>query len=374
MTARRGALTRRLAVDIVSTLEDAEQLAPEWDELATTVAAQPFAIPGLALPWWRHLGRGHLHIITVRSPTGDLVGVAPFHRRRFAGVDLVRPLGHGMGAIACFLQAPIKADVGRLLLDGMLGEKSTSGLHAPDLRLDDPVLRDARRREDLAVRAVLHDECPLIELDGIAGSEGLLAGPERAGLRKSLARADRRLADSSVTVEAATTPADVVRAIERVGPVYDAAENEWPRLHLGRPPYRDFLLDALGEMATRNQATILTLVVDDEPVAFDLHVHVGTVTYAILGRFDPSHAEISPGHLLLRAAVDRFAGTGIDHLDLQLGGDEYKTRWAGTTADTVEIEISSPDSMARHRALVTALEWTHRRRADVGSLLQRGTD
>ena len=213
MTSRRGALTRRLTVDIVSSMDDARSLAPEWDELASTVGAQPFAIPAMALPWWHHLGRGSLHIATVRTPAGELVGVAPFHRRRIAGVDLVRPLGHGLGAVASFLQAPIKADVGRLLVDGLLSDGTAPGLHIADLRLDDPVLRDSRRRDDLDVHATLHDECPLIELSGLGDAVDLLAAPTRSGLRKSLARADRALNGRRVTVAAASEAPKTCRCI-----------------------------------------------------------------------------------------------------------------------------------------------------------------
>jgi CelD/BcsL family acetyltransferase involved in cellulose biosynthesis len=373
MTARRGALTRKLSVNTVTTMEEAEALTPEWHELATSVAAEPFATPALALPWWRHFGRGVLHIVTVRGPSGELVGVAPFHRRKIAGIDLFRPLGHGLGAITCFLRAPIKADVSRLLLDGLLADATSPGVHSIDLRLDDPVLRDSRRRDDLAVHATLHDECPLIDLGSVDGSADFLTGSARSGLRKTLARTDRALEESVVRLDTATSPEAVIRAFERIEPLYDAAEEERPRLHLGRPPHRSFLLEALHELAVRDQTTLLTLLIDDEPAAFDLYVRVGTVAYAILGRFHPSHANISPGHLLLRSAIDEFAGSDTEQIDLQLGGDEYKTRWATSSADTVEAVIAPAGTVRRHRSLVTALEVTHRWRADVRSLLDRGT-
>lgn len=373
MTARRGSLTKRLTVDTVTSVDDAQVLAPEWHALAGSVSAQPFATPGMAIPWWRHLGRGSLHIVTVRNPSGALVGLAPFHRRRIAGVDLIRPLGHGLGAVAGFLQAPIKADVGRLLVDGLLADGSVPGIQATDLRLDDPVLRDSRRRDDLDVRAVLHDECPIIDVDGITGASDFLAGSGRAGLRKSLARADRELAASSVEVAAATTPDELVQAFERSGPVYDAAEADRPRLHLGDEPHRSFLLEALDDLGKRDQATYLTLLVDGEPVAFDLHVRIGSIVYAVLGRFHPAHAAISPGHLLLRDAVDRFAGSDVNRIDLQLGGDNYKTRWATGSVDTVATTIGQRGTQHRHRLLTTGLELAHRGRGGARSAVGRLT-
>ena len=68
----------------------------------------------------------------------------------------------------------------------------------------------------------------------------------------------------------------------------------------------------------------------------------GSVANAWLGRFDPDAAEWSPGHLLLRAGVDWAMSAGVATIDLQLGADEYKRRWADDAYDTVRV-IAAPD-------------------------------
>jgi CelD/BcsL family acetyltransferase involved in cellulose biosynthesis len=54
-------------VAIIDSVGGAETPADEWQALAAECGGGPFHLPGLALPWWRHLGRGQLRIVTVRN-------------------------------------------------------------------------------------------------------------------------------------------------------------------------------------------------------------------------------------------------------------------------------------------------------------------
>ncbi|WP_323792709.1 hypothetical protein, partial [Nocardioides sp.] len=94
-----------LTCDLTVTLEAAEALAPEWDALADACEAGPFARPLFALTWWRTLGTGELRVVTVRQD-GELVALAPLHRRRVGPLQVVRWLGHGLGTVAEALVRP----------------------------------------------------------------------------------------------------------------------------------------------------------------------------------------------------------------------------------------------------------------------------
>src|SRR5690606_38785756 len=81
-------------------------LEPEWDELARRAGRTPFALPALALAWWRHLGRGRPLVVTVRSARGRLLALAPLHERRLGPFRLVRWMGTGLGSVAEVLVDP----------------------------------------------------------------------------------------------------------------------------------------------------------------------------------------------------------------------------------------------------------------------------
>ncbi|KKM06323.1 hypothetical protein LCGC14_1745160, partial [marine sediment metagenome] len=66
---------------IVETQDVIEPLAPEWDDLADRVGAEPFLRPGWIGAWWRAFGRGRLEVVSLRRD-GRLAGVLPTYRRR----------------------------------------------------------------------------------------------------------------------------------------------------------------------------------------------------------------------------------------------------------------------------------------------------
>lgn len=358
MTKRSGQATRSLEVERITTLDEAERIADEWNELAAIGRASPFALPAMALPWWRHLGKGRLRIITARTSSGELVGLAPFHERRLGGLDIVRPLGHGLGAIASTLTAPVKADVAAAMASELVNGVRTV-VHLPDTPLDDPLVASVRRFAGVTLRATLHDECPIVDLDGLTGSQDLLGRPDHRTLRKLLARADRLLAERDVRVDIATGVDGVLDAFGRVAELFDAAEAAHPRVHLGRGPNGDFFRDTLAALAERSQVAVLTLLIDGEPASFDVYIVNGAVGSTILGRYHPRHADSSPGHLLLRAAVDWGVDQGLDELDLQLGADRYKTSWATGSRDTFEGVIAAPRTAVVAGPVLHGVESAH---------------
>jgi CelD/BcsL family acetyltransferase involved in cellulose biosynthesis len=64
----------------IASLAALERLRPEWEALWSEVPdASPFQHPAWLLPWWRHIGRGTLAAVAVRSPVGELVALAPLY-------------------------------------------------------------------------------------------------------------------------------------------------------------------------------------------------------------------------------------------------------------------------------------------------------
>lgn len=357
MTRSRANATGSLQVDVVSDTGGARSLQDEWTDLAVQSSATPFSLPAFALAWWEHLGRGRLHLVTVRDGSGALVGVGPFHIRRLGGLDTVRWLGHGLGAVGELVIGEAKGDVASTIWDNV-DPDGRAALQLLEYRHGGAGLL-ALRQGDWQVRAELRELCPVIDLRQVSSAADLLDHPDRRGLRKQLAKVDRRLErdGSKVSVSVAETPGQVAEAMPAVEAVYDAAEAAHPRQHLLRGRYHPFLTAALEDAARTGHLALLVAEIDGRPAAFDVHVGVGATASAWLGRYDPDLAARSPGHILLRAGVDWAAARGFDRLDLQLGADQYKMRWATGTYDTVGVTAArSPGGLARASATIAAAE------------------
>ena len=156
MTKGRGEATKSLQVEVLDDIERARPVVADWNDLGEELGASPFALPAFALAWWEHLGRGRLWIATVRDGSGRLVGLAPFHVRRLGGLDVVRWLGHGLGAVSELLVRPTKGDVAACIWS-TLADRRRCAIHLIEYRHAGAGLAQLRRAEAWDVRAVLAD-------------------------------------------------------------------------------------------------------------------------------------------------------------------------------------------------------------------------
>lgn len=349
-------------VEVLTTNDQIERLTPAWDELARAAGSQPFGLPAVARAWHRHFGNGTLEVLAARDRGGDLRALLPVQRRSKAGLTILEPVGQGMGAVAEAVARPGDASYVARIWERLADDAEI--LFATDLRLDGRGVDDLLDNAAIDWLATLSDGCPVLELDGFEDAEDYLSRPERAGLRKKIHKARRGLAGSDFRFQAVTEPDQVAHTLERLTPLYDRAEAANPRLHLGAEPNRAFFVEMLTGLAERGGLCLLVAELDGDPVAFDIHVVAGAVASTILGRFDPDAAAHSPGHLLTAAGIDWAIGAGVDTIDLQLGTDLYKRRWATRTYRTVEIVVAPSSRVAAVRRRLRIRELA--RRAAVG--------
>lgn len=341
-------------VEVLADPDAVSAVADEWLDLAAAAGASPFQEPVYALTWWRHRGRGRLHVVTVRSG-GALVALAPLHVRPIAGLQVVRFLGHGLGTVSEVLVRPGQEAAAAAVWEHLAGLPRVL-VELLEYRGDGGGLAQLRRSDALRSTAALRDVCPVIDLAGVSCGDDLL---ERLHRRHRLRRAVRR-SERFAVEEGVTTTVDVVRdaaGIEALLPaveaVYDAAEERQPRLHLLRPPWRDFLLELLRAWAARGQVTLLVARVDGVPAAFEVTVEDPVTSSSWLTRFDPAAAAYSPGHLLTRRVVDEALARGAARNDLLIGDGAHKLPWATGSYDTLTVH-AAPSALGPRRAALDA--------------------
>lgn len=337
-------------------------VAREWDDLAWRASTMPFLMRPVVAAWWQHLGRGGLEIVTARTSAGDLVAVAPLHVRAVGPIELSRWAGHGLGVIGQPLVDPDLDENEAAAIVGALWEAASAPRRI--LHLSDGVATrtasEAFRLSDQWVTTIDRDEVPIINLEGMGSAEDVLGLPRRRKLRKNIRRINR-LADERGGVEVR-----VVRelaALDAVWPqlvtVHDAAERANPRVHLLAGDRGRFSGQVVRSLMAQGRAAVIVVTVDGVARGFHVVLRSGQIGIAWLARFDPAAADVSPGHLMLQEAVTWATGEGLDRLDLQLGDDDYKLRWATGSYDTATTVVADPSWGQWAPRLVEGLDRLH---------------
>jgi len=329
---------------------DLERLRPQWSLLADEVDARIFTRPEWCLPWWRHLGRGRPAVISVHHG-GRLVALAPFHVRSRAGLEIVRFLGHGLGTIGRVLVAPGHEGALRAIWDTTM---------ASSRRVLQLFEYEAGGRDLAALEARLptgsfaeRDVCPVIHLDAY----GDVVTRRQRRLGQAFRRSERSGADGAppYTVEVGRDLDAINRLIPEVTAVYDAAEANRPRLHLLRPPWRDFTGAVMREAAAADRLRIVVVRIGGAPAAFAIGLRGRSSMAYWLPRFDPAFARFSPGNLGILALTEESMALGLKELDFGLGDADYKRRWSTGEYSTVGVVAASgPWPFRLHRVIEAA--------------------
>lgn len=303
---------------VLTHTEDLERLRPAWQELWTAdPRATPFHAPQWLLPWWKHVGRGRLLAFALRDAARRLDGFAPLYVHTDArGLRQLFPLGIATTDYLGVLMRPgCEDDVLQGLhraLERHAGEWDR--LHIPQLRSGDPLLQ-------LPGAAIApgepHPVLSLVPMPAIPKST-------LANLRTCRNRAARKGTLACETATRAELPA-YLSALSRLhglrwnarGEAGVLADQAVLRAHEEAAP----LLQDAGLLR------LCGLRLDGELVAVLYALADRRRWYYYLGGFDPAHADVSPGSLLLAHAIEQAAEEGAESFDFLRGAEAYKYRW-----------------------------------------------
>jgi alpha-maltose-1-phosphate synthase len=348
-----------LTIDLVTTLEEAERLAPAWEALANACGTRGTATPSYCLEWWRHCGRGRLLIVAVSDATG-LVALGPFHQRRIAGLKVVRFLGHGLGTVSELLVAAGREDAAEAAW-AALARPRRQVLQLLEYRYNASGLLALRRATGWEARLELRDVCPVLALD--ESLDTLLAARERRNLRRSLSTGQRNLRQEGLLhhVDILTQWEQLLERLGEIQTILDAVERDRGRLNLLAPPWRQFTMALLSREAAAGRLAVFLGTIGGRPASVIFTLRAGRSLGYWVPRFHPAFERFRPGHLLMRELVAfAYADRDLDEVDLLLGDHEYKRRWSSSSYDTLRVEAAAPGRLAPMRALMTTVDRTYR--------------
>jgi CelD/BcsL family acetyltransferase involved in cellulose biosynthesis len=284
--------------------------------------------PSLFLTWqWQtawtraFLGGRPLQLLTVSDDAGALAGILPLYEegsgvRRFIGgidvsdyLDLIVPAG-------------LEEEVWAALLQHRAAEMCEWDLHA--IRAVSPTIEIVPRLSTgagLTVTVEREDRCPVLALpDSWDAYLERLSGKDRHELRRKIRKLERELPGTSVRSHAAWEG-------------WDEALADFLRLHrlskVGKARFMDgrmeeFFRDSTRTLAAAGWARLWFLDWDGAAVASFLCLEYGGSVGLYNSGFDPTHAKLAPGLVLLAHVIGDAITRRIPVFDFLRGEEPYK--------------------------------------------------
>jgi CelD/BcsL family acetyltransferase involved in cellulose biosynthesis len=300
--------------------------------------------PSVFLSWqWQtawaraFLAERPLHLLRVSDDAGTLAGLLPLYDegaglRRFVGgvdvsdyLDLIVPAGR-------------EEEVWQALLRHRAGEATEWDLRA--IRAASPTLDILPRlcpAAGMRAQGEREDRCPVLELPASWDAYlERLPGKDRHELRRKIRKLERELPGTSVRCHALPEG-------------WDGALAAFLRLHrlskAGKARFMDermeaFFRDATHALAARGWARLWFLDWDGAAVASFLCLeHAGSVGLYNSG-FDPLHAKLAPGIVLLARVIRDAIDRGVPLFDFLRGDEPYKYAFGPTAQDLFRVRVA----------------------------------
>lgn len=317
--------TSSLDVRTVSTLEDLERLAPEWDALVRAMPRpSPFLLHAWLDTWWRHYGGDATLSVPVASRPGTLVGAAPMMLRRVLGVPVARFLGGRQSVLSDLLLSP---DVESAAARGLVEELARAGaayVDAYGLPCDSRLAEAVGSSLELIERV----EAPVLDL---TGGWDAVYGAKTSSKKRNLHRRRRRQLGELGRLEVV-----VAREPDELG----AALEEAFRLHAlrwrGRPDGSGFVTPVgrrfhravLHRLAALDVPRIVLLKLDGRAIAFHYYFALEGAMYVHRLAFDPALARYSPGLVNTLDTIEAASAEGLTRVEFLGGAERYKRELA----------------------------------------------
>jgi len=283
------------------------------------------------------LGGRPLQILTVLDGAGALAGLLPLYEEAPGHWRIVG--GEDVSDYLDALAAPgTEQAVWEALLQHRAGERAEwelRGVRSGSSTL--ALLPAAAASHGLTVQAEREDRCPVLPLPG-SWDEYLarLSGKDRHELRRKMRKLEAELPE--VTVRSHTTAAG-----------WDEAMTAFLRLHrasrAGKARFMDegmerFFREALRVLAGAGWVRLWFLASAGAPVATFLCLEHGRSIGLYNSGFDPAHARLAPGIVLLGHVIKDAIARGVAVFDFLRGEEPYKYAFGPTPEDLFRVRVS----------------------------------
>lgn len=365
-------------LEVIDCEATVQQLRGQWSRLAA--GATPMQSPEWMLAWWRaqKTSQDRLAIITVRSSTGELIGLLPWYRQtRLALGTTLRFLGAGRAAsdyqtVLCQSGTEeVVVDTLAQWLCGQLRCPEAAGRTAPALRWDLLDLEgvsagDAKMQtllDKLAARGHVTHFRPTestwrIDLSG--GWDGFMSRQSKT--QRSQTRNFVNRFDKSDDLRLRVASEELPHADALVAALIELHQLRWQAVGVEGtftdPRMKSFFQEAMREMIAGGLANVVVLERSGRPVAAQAWLVQGGSIYAYQSGRDPAEDANRVGRIANSVALRWACAQGFQAIDYLRGDEGYKAKMRAEPTPSYRVRVVARASVPvlRHKLWLACRE------------------
>jgi len=335
---------------------DGVTLREEWDRLLSSAASNVvFLTWQWQRTWWQHFGLqngSQLHLLTLRSPSGELVGIAPLYMasesippvKEYAEGEtrpgpqgeprrIVRILGGTEVADYLDVIAPAErlGEVWSAVLDYLLDCKSSwdlVDLHSlPQWSPSRELLPRIAAEKNCSCQVLAEDVCPVVSLpESFETYLSSLRKKDRHELRRKI----RKLEGREDVRWYLVPPTDAEQMHTAMHTFLDLHRKSGvDKAHFMDDHMAAFFFETVENLLPTGWLDLAMLEVDNQPAAAYFSFNYNQRIYLYNSGYDPQFSSYSAGIALLVYRIHKAINQGCKYFDFLRGNEDYKYDFGG---------------------------------------------
>jgi CelD/BcsL family acetyltransferase involved in cellulose biosynthesis len=348
----------RIGIEVLSSAEAFAELAPAWNRLhAQAALASVFTSWIWQFQWWQVYG-GHRPLRLLVAWQGDqVVGILPLYvqRVRVLGVPvrLLRLVGTGGDThpddLGPILEPSRARAVAHQLARGALALRDADVLLLTDLAPDCPLRAAAESAARLAGRPVLAGASERIAFIRLPRSWNEYVDTLSSHRRTRIRYTRRRVAAASGRFFVWEDRARIDAAFDRLAELH---RRRWAPVggseSFASAEYLELHRRVMKACLPRGWLRLYCMEIGGEIAAMIYAYRFRNGVYSMQTGFDPKHARLEPGNVLLGYALQHAIGEGASVFDFLRGNHQYKDHFASGYRNTCMVRVfrATPGALA----------------------------
>ena len=324
-----------MQVELICDSDRLRQFAPEWSAFVRQQQnVTPFQLPDWLMTWWSHFGSGTPYVIAFRER--DLVGVMPCFLHEWNGLRQLTLMGSGISDYLDPIFAPCyESAIVDCLREHITSNSSWDICDWQDISNNTPLLALAGQGLDARVTS----ETPCSE-SALEDSYENFWQQRPHQIHRNVRRYTDKAKQSGTLQFSVTSTADpdLLDALIALHAARWQARGESGMIEANRS--KDFLLDIVSQLADQDFVRIFSLQYEGNVAAILLGFAYEGTLYGYLTAFDPTHAQLRLGLVLLSEAFRECYRQSFRTWNFCRGDEAYKLLWGAQFLPRCRINLS----------------------------------